>query len=105
MNGPIWSLAIVDIEPESTDDALARKRVIAQASRRVKRSEEDQVLITELSRQVDAQYNRAEATAKELAEYHEADREIAKAQKVSRHTGKTCIGKLSEFIGILTPNC
>ena len=23
----------------------------------------------------------------------------------SIHTGKTCIGKLSEFIGILTPNC
>lgn len=42
------------------------------------------MLIADLSRQVDMEHNPAGTIAKQLAEYHESAREVAKAQKVFR---------------------
>ena len=42
VNGPLFDSAIVEIEPESAEEATNRKQLIAQASRRVKRTEDDQ---------------------------------------------------------------
>ena len=57
-----------------------RIRLIAQFSRRGKRSEEDQELITELSPQVEVEHDQAVASANNLAN----NRQVAKSQTVFR---------------------
>ena len=81
MNDPLLDVGIVEIEPDSAEEANWRKRLIAQANRRVKRTEEDQTLIAALSNQVEVERNRADATANELANNHQAAREVWKAQE------------------------
>jgi len=69
VNGPLWDSRVIPMEPESANEAIRRRRLMQQAGRRSKRNAEDQALILALQNQVDAEHNRAEATAAELARF------------------------------------
>ena len=60
VNGPLFDAGLGEVEPEDVEEVAYRKRLTAQASRRVKRAEDDQTLITVLSNQVDKERDRAD---------------------------------------------
>ena len=61
-----------------------RIRLIAQSSRRGKRSEEDQELITELSHQVEVAHDQAVTSVNNLANNLANNRQVARSQTVFR---------------------
>ena len=82
--GPQWTSSIVEIEPESTESVQRRIRLIAQSSRRGKRSEEDQELITELSHQVEVAHDQAVTSVNNFANNLANNRQVARSQTVFR---------------------
>ena len=84
VNGPLFDAGLGEVEPEDAEEVAYRKRLIAQASRRVKRAEDDQTLITALSNQVEKERDREDHMATELTNYHEASRAIRQTLKSFR---------------------
>ena len=86
VNGPLFDAGLDRIESEDAEKVAIRKRLIAQASRRVihVRAKDDQALIMALANQVDKECDRAERLATELANYQEASRAIRQTQQSFR---------------------
>jgi hypothetical protein len=86
VNGPLFDAGLDRLEPEDAEEVATRKRLIAQASRRVihGRAKDDQALITALANQVDKECDRAERLATELTNYQEASRAIRQTQQSFR---------------------
>ncbi len=70
--------------PSTTTEIAERRRVIAQASRRTKRQEEDQILISDLRRQLERAEDLAEGKIKELANFHRGAEDMRRMQAVHR---------------------
>ncbi len=85
VNGPEYdSHVIPTVEMPTTTEINERRRVLAQASRRAKRQEEDQLLINDLRRQLERAGDLAEAKIKEVANFHQGATEIRRMQAVHR---------------------
>ena len=84
LNGPLWDSHVVEAEPETTEEINRRRQLIQQGSQRVKRTAEDQALIRALQNQVEAEHSRAEATANELANFHQGPGEVNRMQREHR---------------------
>ena len=76
VNGPLWNSHVIPTVNESAREVEDRRRVIQQASRRVKRSVEDQALILALQNQLDREHDKADAKSNELANFHEGAQDI-----------------------------
>ena len=90
LNGPLWDFHVVEAEPEITEEINRRRQLIQQGSQRVKRTAEDQALIRALQNQVEAEHSRAEATANELANFHQGTREVSRIQREHRLKWSIC---------------
>ena len=85
VNGPLYDSHVIrTIEAPTATEINERRRVLAQASRRVKRQEEDQLLINDLRRQLERAEDLAEAKIREVANFHQGAEEIRRAQAVYR---------------------
>ena len=67
VNGPLWDSHVISTVEQSTTEITDRRRVLAQASRRVKRSEEDHALIQDLRSQLEIAQDMVERKTNELA--------------------------------------
>ena len=68
----------------TTMEMNERRRVLAQASRRTKRQEEDQILINDLRRQLERAEDLAEGEIRELANFHQGAEDMRRMQAVHR---------------------
>ena len=85
VNGPEYDAHVIPtVEMPTTTEINERKRVIAQASRRTKRQEEDQLLINDLRRQLERAEDMAEAKIRELANFHQGAEDMRRMQAVHR---------------------
>ena len=99
MNGPYWDSHVVDVVPESVEDARSRVRFMHQISRRVihrGRHAEDQELILALQNQVDREHDRAVALTEELERFHEGTREMRNMQRTHRANSVQHIANLRQ---------
>ena len=84
VNGPEWNFHVIPTVEISTTEIAARKRVLAQASRRVKRAEADQILINDLHHQLSRAEHMAECKITELANFHQGAEDMRRMQAVHR---------------------
>ena len=89
MNGPEWNFHDMPaVEMPTTTEIAARKRVLAQASRRAKREEADQILINDLRFQLTRAEDMAECKITELANFQQGAEDASCAQSEKGHTDR-----------------
>ena len=85
VNGPEWDFHVMPtVEMPTATETAARKRVIAQARRRVQRQEADQILINDLQDQLERAERLAECKTTELANFHQGAADMRREQAVHR---------------------
>jgi hypothetical protein len=82
VNGPLWDSHVVATEPESAEEPNRRRRLMQQAGRKARRNEKDQALILALQNEEDAEHRRSEATAAELARFHQGALEMRRMHAI-----------------------
>ena len=104
VNGPYWDSHVVDVVPESDEDARTRVRLMHQASRRVihrGRNSVDQQLILAPQNQVDREHDRAVAVTEELERFQQGAREMRDMQRTHRANSVRHIANLRQNINTL----
>ena len=84
VNGPEWDFHVIPTVEITTTEIADRKRVLAQASRRVKRQEADQALINDLHHQLERAEHMAECKITELVNFHQGAEDMRRMQAVHR---------------------
>jgi hypothetical protein len=82
VNGPEWNFHVIPTVEITTTEVAARKRVLAQASRRAKREEADQALIDDLRNQLERAEHMAECKITELANFHQGAEDMCRMRRV-----------------------
>ena len=85
VNGPLWDSHVIPTIEETTTEIADRRRMLKQASRRIKRSVD---LIQDLRDQLERAEHMAECKITELANFHQGAEDASRAQSTKGHTGR-----------------